>query len=383
MRSAQPSRRPPRIRASAPLALLLVLGISCGRGAEEPADSGRLPAPDAAPLDASDAARVWASPGGCAAALADGERLALEPGRLRLATWNLRWFPRGCPPDRECPGLATDVDWLACSVAWMQADVLAVQEVLKSAAGRGGLEQLTRSLDERTRGRWHSDVQACGGDGAQAVGFLWNAARVTLDDHADLWELNGDRRSGPGDACVARLRPGRHARLRSPGGLDASLLVVHLDSGRGALDWERRRRALGRLADTRLAGQRILDVEPDVVALGDFNSMGRGDAPEVDQDEEISLLQGELAGAFRHARPDAACTGYYPARPGLHARTLLDHQFPSASMAEASATAVVSGFCAVLGCPASIRGDMPEAFQRLSDHCPVLLDLEDRDRDEP
>jgi endonuclease/exonuclease/phosphatase family metal-dependent hydrolase len=351
---------------------LLLPGLSCGgeRDASPPVVSG-------------DAAGVWASAAGCAAALAAGERLPRDAGRVRLATWNLRWFPRGCPPDRECPGQETDVEWLACGIAWMQVDVLAVQEVLRSGAGERGLAALTRALEALAGGRWRNDVQACGESGAQAVGFVWNAERVTLEDHADLWELNGDRRARPRDACAARLRPGRYARLRGPGGLDASLVVVHLDSGRRELDWERRRRALARLGEARVRGRRLVDLEEDVVALGDFNSMGRGDAPEVTPHQEIARLQAELGGAFRRALPDRECTGYYRQGPGLHARTLLDHLLPSAAMEEAGAGAQVAGYCAALDCPARIRGAMPAAFERLSDHCPVLLDLEDRDRDGP
>jgi endonuclease/exonuclease/phosphatase family metal-dependent hydrolase len=359
------------------VALAAACGLSCAGGP----DTGELPgSAQPAPPSAGPAteARVWASAEGCAAALAAGGRLALGPGRVRLATWNLRWFPRGCPPDRECPAQPADVDWLACGIAWMQVDVLAVQEVLASEAGARGLAALTRALDARTGGRWLSDVQACGEQGAQAVGFVWNAARVELREQADLWELNGDRRARAGDACAARLRPGRHARLLGAGGLDVSLVAVHLDSGRRALDWERRRRALARLPDVRLMGRRMLDLEEDVVALGDFNSMGRDDAPEISQQQEIAELEAELGGAFRLARPAAACTGYYPSEPGLHARTLLDHLIPSLAMTEAATAAQVSGFCAALGCPESIRGSMPAAFERLSDHCPVLLDLEDR-----
>jgi endonuclease/exonuclease/phosphatase family metal-dependent hydrolase len=362
-------------------ALALLLGLSC-RGQPHASETNRSAPPGSVPEPAA-AARVWASASGCAAALAEGERLARPEGRLRLATWNLRWFPRGCPPDQECPAQAADLDWLACGVAWMQVDALAVQEVSKSKAGERGLETLLRALDDRTGGRWQSDLQDCGEAGAQATGFLWNAARVTLEDHADLWELNGDRRASAREACAARLRPGRYARLRGPGGLDAALVSLHLDSGRRALDWERRRRALGRLPGARLHGQRLLELEDDVIALGDFNSMGRGDAPEIAPQQEIAGLESELEGRFRRAWPDATCTGYYPAGPGRHARTLLDHVWPTSSMREAEAGAVVSGYCGVLGCPESIRGEMPAAYERLSDHCPVLLDLQDRDLDGP
>jgi hypothetical protein len=97
----------------------------------------------------------------------------------------------------------------------------------------------------------------------------------------------------------------------------------------------------------------------------------------VEPREEIAGLAAELPG-LRPAPPDARCSGYYVAEPGRLARTLLDHFFPAAAMREAGAVARVSGFCASLGCPDSLRGSPPAAWERLSDHCPVLLDLEDR-----
>jgi exonuclease III len=58
----------------------------------------------------------------------------------------------------------------------------------------------------------------------------------------------------------------------------------------------------------------------------------------------------------------------------------LDHVVVSTGMQEAGATARVTGYCAVAGC-ANITGPMPAAAERLSDHCPVVLEIQDRDLD--
>ncbi len=58
----------------------------------------------------------------------------------------------------------------------------------------------------------------------------------------------------------------------------------------------------------------------------------------------------------------------------------LDHLVASTGMREIAATARVTGYCALAGC-APITGAMPAAAQRLSDHCPVVVDLQDRDLD--
>ena len=49
-------------------------------------------------------------------------------------------------------------------------------------------------------------------------------------------------------------------------------------------------------------------------------------------------------------------------------------------MQEVVATARVTGYCVVAGC-ATINGPMPAASERLSGHCPVVVDIQDRDLD--
>jgi hypothetical protein len=42
--------------------------------------------------------RVWTSPEACQQVLASGARMVpANPAMLRVDTWNIRWFPRGCP----------------------------------------------------------------------------------------------------------------------------------------------------------------------------------------------------------------------------------------------------------------------------------------------
>lgn len=52
----------------------------------------------------------------------------------------------------------------------------------------------------------------------------------------------------------------------------------------------------------------------------------------------------------------------------------------SAGMQEVPATARVAGYCAVAGC-ADLTGTTPAVAERLPDHCPVGVDIQDRDLD--
>jgi hypothetical protein len=83
------------------------------------------------PPEASAERLVWTSPEGCQQVVGSGGRMApSDPPTLRVGTWNIRWFPRGCPSTEACPEQTTDIPWLACTIAWMNVDLLALQEIL-------------------------------------------------------------------------------------------------------------------------------------------------------------------------------------------------------------------------------------------------------------
>jgi hypothetical protein len=69
------------------------------------------------------------------------------------------------------------------------------------------------------------------------------------------------------------------------------------------------------------------------------------------------------------------CPEYFEGKAGA-----LDHIVASTGMREVAATARVTGYCAVAGC-APLTGPMPAAAARMSDHCPVVVDIQDRDLD--
>jgi hypothetical protein len=133
------------------------------------------------PPDTSAERTVWTSPEGCQQIVGSGRRMApADPTTLRVGTWNIRWFPRGCPSNEACPEQTTDLPWLACTIAWMHVDVLALQEMLATPDAEFSLNALRSELDRLTGGSWQVDLQTCGGASAQHVGFLWKGARVAL-----------------------------------------------------------------------------------------------------------------------------------------------------------------------------------------------------------
>jgi hypothetical protein len=237
------------------------------------------------------------------------------------------------------------------------------------------LNALRADLNRLTGGSWQVDLQSCGGTSNQHVGFLWNGSRVALLQRTDAWELNGAT-TGPADnACVGNLRPGRYALAKTPIGVDFNILSVHFDSGTTSRDYDHRRQAAQRIGQIRVGNTPIVELDRDVLVLGDYNTMGKQDAPPVSAQEELAVFDRELAPGFRRLTMTPNCTEYFEGKAGT-----LDHLVASTNMQEVAATARVTGYCAVAGC-ATIVGAMPAASERLSDHCPVVIEIQDKDLD--
>jgi endonuclease/exonuclease/phosphatase family metal-dependent hydrolase len=219
------------------------------------------------------------------------------------------------------------------------------------------------------------DLQSCGGTSHQYVGFLWNGSRVALLQLTDAWELNGAATGPTDNACAGNVRPGRYALAKTPIGVDFHILSVHFDSGMTTRDYDHRRQAAQRIGQIRIGNTPILALDRDVLVLGDYNTMGKQDVSPVSTQEELAVFDRELTPGFRRLSMTPNCTEYFEGKAGT-----LDHLVASTGMQEVAATARVTGYCALAEC-APITGAMPAASERLSDHCPVVVEIHDHDLD--
>ena len=320
---------------------------------------------------------VWASRNQCEAAVKQGSRMAAQSSsKIRLATWNIRWFPIGQPTDQsEDYADPTDIDWLICSIRWMQIDILAVQESLATPEATKAWDRIIASLTQQTGDTWRWYRQPCGRPEDHHVGLLWNDTRVSLSQFESLWQFNARAKSA-NNACTFGLRPGLYAwvQAREPHGVDFHLIGLHLKSGPTVFAVEDRHHALNRIDE---AVDPLLARDRDVILLGDFNTMGAGDWQS--RDSELKNLRRKVAKekpGFVDLTLHPQCSHYFRGRGGW-----LDHVLVPQEMQEVTVTTVqVTGYCAVAGCE-RIRGNYPLAYRQLSDHCPVVLEIDNRDQD--
>jgi endonuclease/exonuclease/phosphatase family metal-dependent hydrolase len=313
----------------------------------------------------------WTSREACERALAAGG--APRPaGVARIGAWNLHWFPDGRPGDAHPDGGA-DLAWLACGIAWLEVDVLAVEEIKRPPRGDEGLAELTRRLDTLTGGSWRSLLDDCPHASSQHVGLLFDAKRVKLRSHAVVAALNP-----LGEPCKNELRPGLAGYFGFPGGLDLSVVVAHLKSGVEERDFGDRALSFAAFGEAAAAEYRRTG-DGDVLFIGDMNTMGCEECdPTVSPGAELARIDALFApprAPLSRLEAEPVCSHHYGGRS-----VLLDWAAKS-DLAElpGGRRVTVSGPCAELGCDA--LGDRLAAQRVLSDHCPIWVDLDDVDRD--
>ncbi len=198
---------------------------------------------------------------------------------------------------------------------------------------------------------------------------------MTLSRFDSLWHFNVKAKSSQ-NPCEGGLRPGHYAwvQARQEGGVDFHLIALHLKSGPTVVGVEKRHQALNQIDNVT---RPLLEKDRDVVILGDLNTMGAGDWKS--QRYEIKSVRRQVAKekpGFQDLPPAPQCTHYFRGRGGW-----LDHIVVAKHMQEVKeVSARVTGYCAVEGCE-RIEGDYPLAYRRLSDHCPVIIEILNRDED--
>ncbi len=184
------------------------------------------------------------------------------------------------------------------------------------------------------------------------------------------------RATSKNDPCAKGLRPGYYAwvQSRSPHGADFHLIALHSKSGPTVFAVEDRHRALNQI-DKAVAP--LLPHDQDVMILGDFNSMGAGDRRSLRYElKSIHRMVRKESPGFKDLSLTPQCTHYFRGRGGQ-----LDHILAASGMTEImETTARVTGYCSVAQCR-PIQGAYPLAYRQLSDHCPVIVEIDDNDSD--
>ena len=312
---------------------------------------------------------VWTSPGDC-----EETSAPMSSHAPRVGSWNIRYFPDTEEGTVTDPDDMTDVDWLSCAIASLDVDVLAVQEFKVTPEARAKQADLIELLNQRTGGDWKLETSTCEPANVQHPGFLYDGARVTGSNFREIPALN------PLPECSNDASPGFAGYFSVEGGPDFHFVSVHFASGDAAESMDARAKSIAALPGTVNETQSV-KADPDVLFAGDFNTSGCPEcAQAVDSTDEIAGLAAQLDTAgnpLRLVPASEECS-----REDGDNSHLLDHFAVGDSMKEvpAGSTTTVSGICGEGACD-RMRLWQEDARKRLSDHCPIILELAATDDD--
>jgi len=289
-------------------------------------------------------------------------------GSLRIASWNVRNFPLDERPEVDDLGYSrrTNICDFEAAFGGLDADLYGLQEVNDIRRFRPILRRACgeRSMDVR--------YSSSGGRHGQHLAIAWDNTKLELvGEPMEVHELVFE----PG------MRPAFAGYFRSlrAGGVDFTLVVVHLESGpRNFADRRRQNRALASWIEARI--EEVGD--PDVIALGDFNTVG---SPQGGLEGELQSADAILgrAGLERLHNP-LGCTSYWEGggeRDGVHQPSLLDHVFVGGfGMGAVTAPLETWLHCARWQCEDLISrtGEEDGTFWDVSDHCPLTFEIRDQ-----
>lgn len=313
---------------------------------------------------------AWTSPSDCRDLLADRKAASRPP---RLGTWNIRYFPDSVEGEQTDPDEATDVAWLACAIASLDVDILVVQEFKNSEVGLAKQHELLNDLSELTGGDWQLELDQCSPADVQHPGFLFDASRVQGAEFRELPSLN------PDPVCSNSVSPGFAGYFSITDGPDFHLIAVHGASGLNAEQFDKRALTAAALEDVANDAIAIND-DSDVLFAGDFNTGGCEECdPVTSNDDEVAALTETVAGF----EPSLALLPTTETCSRVDdAGSLIDHVLATGSMAEVprGSKVHVSGICEETSCGRQ-KNWLEDAYDRLSDHCPLILDLAAADDD--
>ncbi len=311
---------------------------------------------------------------------------AVKPGNLRIATYNIRNFPKdvmgaadadagadggAAPEDLVEEGLVrrsmeTDLAMAVTILDTLDFDVLAVQEINDTAA----FEDLLARLGAKN-GRRYQAVFSTEWPHPQHTGIVVRSDRLRIESP----KVHGEIATRP------TMRAGLSARIvsKKDHGADFGMLVLHLASGDSA-GRARLRAEQASFAAKVVAERRAEMGDDDFVVVGDFNTARK--------DEELPGFDAAMgsaeSGLARQAHESTCSTYHTKGKNPVLEPSWIDHVYLASFAERDTSVPIVSGtHCAERSCQPfeSSSAESGTSYWGVSDHCPVYFEVADEDLD--
>ncbi len=272
--------------------------------------------------------------------------LCTRPEPLVLGSFNIRMFPEA----------GTDLEAVARAIAELDADAIAVQEIVDEAT----FKRVLARAGELSGRRYDVVLEPahCPRRGERFnVGVVHDTRVLAVIESRMLGEFT----------CPEGQPAGMVALLAASDGRRLALASVHFSANNSAPRREERMAQWAWIA-AELPELRA-ELDAPVVVAGDFNSTGYL----VEDDPERRFIDTLLAQqGLQLPTAGLGCSMYWkPKKSRTYEVSLLDHFVAPRELKLGRASAL--GMCAELAC--APQRDAPAAWRHVSDHCPVRVEL--------
>jgi hypothetical protein len=183
----------------------------------------------------------------------------------------------------------------------------------------------------------------------------------------------------PDPVCSNQASPGFGGYFSIASGPDFHLIAIHGETGAGQPSFEKRAVTTAAL-ESAAAEAYAINPDRDLIFAGDFNTVGCDSCdPVLSNEDEIAKLAESVAAfdpSLTLLPKTEDCTRVASDMPNI------DHVIAVGDMAEIpqGSQVHVAGICEEISCDRQVNW-LEDAYDRLSDHCPLVLDLAEQDDD--
>lgn len=280
---------------------------------------------------------------------------------LRFATYNIRNFDYD-----ERSNTPTNKSHLVNTLIDLKADLLAVQEI-------NDTYEFESMININFQGKLKSVFTECGGAHQQKLGFIYNTSKLKLVSFdQDMRTVNPKNPSQT--VCNSGSRPLAVGMFKT---VDTNKTIIaislHLKSGGRDNSIQKRFMQLKGVSD--LISEYRDNGYENFIIMGDFNSTEYIIGGKIQAKFQSVVKKMEL----RDLTSNVKCTAYWwgGVQDSKQYPSTLDHILVSPSLAQnKKITTEVRGHCQQLKCEATFESDMGTDFDGVSDHCPIVSEVQ-------
>lgn len=279
---------------------------------------------------------------------------------LRVGTYNIRNFDYDVRSNTP-----TNKLFLVETIKSMNVDLLAVEEVHNT-------EEFNHMVETQFNGRYKVILSNCGGAHGQRLGFIYDISKLNLNDFSeDMGTVSpGQEQRNP---CVSGSRPialGTFTRKDTNESFVA--LAVHLKSGGQQRSISKRFRQLEVISQ--VVKRLNFNGEKNIIIMGDFNSTEYI----LKNNTYRKFVQSVNRMNLTETTTNLSCSAYWwgGSNDSRQYPSTLDHILVSQNFSNKATSSEVFGHCRKLHCQSTPENQMGRSFDEVSDHCPILTELE-------